>query len=421
MIGMVTKHGEELQVAQPGQEFESAPVPAPSGVATGGVATGGVADGYSTREMTDEQALIEEARRRQRRRRQRTSGIVAVALVGSGIGLGLSFGTGAPATTKARHRTGPSSAPPRVSSSVVLKHPEALAIAPDGDLLIANQGTNQIIRRTPSGTLTVVAGNGIAGYAGDGGSAIKAELDDPAGMAVGTNGTIYVADTGNNRVRAISPSGTIRTEAGNGRRSLKGLGGPATHVAVPQPVAVALGSRGQLYIADGAGIQLISPNGNLSTVLHAGAGVLNLNGTRTAFSPNAITVGTNGNLYVADFSPKLLMELTPKGQVVNSWPIYVTTAGLATVQDGSILVGDYGNFAVDRIVNNQLTVLTTFKPNSLTGLVGTFRPSGVAATRAGQVYADTDGTNGGTDTPAIAAISTTEQPQVLTAGTGTSH
>jgi len=79
-------------------------------------------------------------------------------------------------------------------------------------------------------------------------------------MAVGANGTIYVADTGNNRVRAISPSGIIRTVAGKGRLSFTGLGGPATRVAVPQPVALALGSKGQLYVADDAGIQLISPH-----------------------------------------------------------------------------------------------------------------------------------------------------------------
>lgn len=240
-------------------------------------------------------------------------------------------------------------------------------------------------------------------------------------MAVSSNGTIYVADTGNNRVRVISPSGTIRTVAGNGRFSFKGLSGPATHVSVPGPAAVALGSKGRLYVADAAGIQLISPSGHLSTVVHAGAGALNVNGAPTAFSPQAIAVGSTGDLYVSDSSPKLLLELTPKGRVVNAWTIYVTTGGLAAAPDGSILVGDYGHFAVDRIVDNQLTVLTTFKLNSLTGLVGTFRPSGVAATSAGQVYADTDGVNGGTDTPAIAAISTTGQPQVLSAGTGTSH
>jgi serine/threonine-protein kinase len=302
-----------------------------------------------------------------------------------------------------------------------LNRPQALAIAPDGDLLIANQGTNQIIARTPSGTLTVVAGNGTAGYAGNGRQAIDAELDDPAGMAVETNGTIYVADTANNRVRAISPSGIITTVAGNGRLSFTGLGGPATRVAVPQPVALALGSKGQLYVADDAGIQLVSPNGVLSTLVHAGVGALTVDGTPTAFSPDAIALGTNGYLYVADFSPKLLVELTPKGKVIDSWPISVTTAGLATAADGAILVADYGHFTVDRITNDQLTVVTAFTRNSPSGLAGAFRPSGVAVTNAGQVYVDTDGVNGGSDTPAIATVGATGQPRLLTTGARTSH
>jgi hypothetical protein len=408
---MATRHDEEVQEARAGQEPEPAAERAPRGVATGSPPTD-----VPPAEVTDEQALIEEARRRQRRRHRWIAGIVAVALVGAGLGLGLSFGTGAPAI-KAHHRAAPSSAaPPSVSSSVALNRPEALAIAPDGDLLIANQGTNQVIRRMPNGALKVVAGNGKAGYAGEGGRALKAELNNPAGMAVSSNGTIYVADTGNNRVRAISPKGIIRTVAGNGRLSFKGLGGPATHVSVPQPVALALGSKGRLYVADDAGIQLISSNGDLSTVLHAGAGVLNINGTRTAFSPSAIAVATNGDLYVADFSPKLLVELTPAGQVVNSWTIYVTPAGLATAPDGSVLVANYGSFAIDRIVNDQITALTTFKLNPPAGLAGAFRPSGVAVTSAGQVYADTDGVNGGTNQPAVAAISATGQTKLLVAG-----
>lgn len=411
VAGMATRHDEEVQEARTGQEPEPAAERAPRGVATGSPPTD-----VPPAEVTDEQALIEEARRRQRRRHRWIAGIVAVALVGAGLGLGLSFGTGAPAI-KAHHRAAPlSAAPPSVSSSVALNRPEALAIAPDGDLLIANQGTNQVIRRMPNGALKVVAGNGKAGYAGDGGRALKAELNNPAGMAVSSNGTIYVADTGNNRVRAISPRGIIRTVAGNGRSGSGGVGGPAIDAAVTQPVAVALGNQGRLYIADNAGIQLISSNGDLSTVVAAGAGVLNINGAPTAFFPSAIAVGTTGDLYVADSSPKLLVEFTPTGHVVNSWTIYVTPAGLATAPDGSVLVANYGSFAVDRIVNDQITALTTFKLNSLAGLAGAFRPSGVAVTSAGQVYADTDGVNGGTNQPAVAAISATGQTKLLVAG-----
>lgn len=97
-------------------------------------------------------------------------------------------------------------------------------MAPNGDLLIANQGRNQILRRPPNGTLQVVAGTGAAGFSGDGGPAVKAKLDTPNGMAVAPDGTIYVADTDNNRVRAISPSGMISTVAGNGTGLSPGAG-----------------------------------------------------------------------------------------------------------------------------------------------------------------------------------------------------
>ena len=80
-------------------------------------------------------------------------------------------------------------------------------------------------------------------------------------------------------------------------------------------------------------------------------------------------------------SPKLLVELSPTGQVLHSWETYVTEAGLSTSPDGSVLVADYGAFAVDRLTDNQFTAIVTFKLNSLAGVTGVFRPSGVAVDR----------------------------------------
>lgn len=414
VAGMATKHDEEVQLAKAVQEPESAPEPASRCVATGAPLTDVPPAG-----VTDEQALIEEARRRQRHRHRWISAIVAVALASTGLGLGLNFGTGAP-VTKTHHPTTPVPAPPPpVLSSLALNHPEALSVASNGDVLIANQGTNQILRRTPDGTLTVVAGTGKAGYSGDGGPALHARLNDPWGMAVSANGTIYVADTGNNRVRAISPSGTITTVAGDGRLGSSGVGSLAVDAAVGNPLAVALGSQGQLYIADAYGVQVVSPNGVLSAVIASSPGVLsNHGGPADAFSPSGIAVSSSGDLYVADASPKLLVELTPTGHVVNSWPISVTPAGLASAPDGSILVADYGHFALDQIVNGQITTLVTFQLNSVAGLTGTFRPSGIAVGITGQIYTATDGANGGTNQPAVAAISSSGQVQLLPTGTG---
>jgi hypothetical protein len=185
---------------------------------------------------------------------------------------------------------------------------------------------------------------------------------------------------------------------------------------VPDPYSVALGSQGQLYIADVNGLQLVSPSGVLTTVLPSGPGrTLRINGVGVTFSPTAVAVGSSGDLYVSDSSPKIIAELTPTGEVVNSWPAYVTVAGLATSPDGSVLVGDYG-FGIDRIANGQFTSFVTFSLNSLPGLTGTFRPSGIPVGSAGQIYAATDGLNGGTTQPALVSISSSAHVQLLTTG-----
>lgn len=89
--------------------------------------------------------------------------------------------------------------------------------------------------------------------------------------------------------------------------------------------------------------------------------------------------------------------------------------------DGSVLVGDYGRFSVERIANGQLTPLAGFSIDSLAGLTGTFRPSGVAVSSTGHVYAATDGVNGGTDRRALATISGSGQVQLLPTRSGADH
>jgi streptogramin lyase len=292
-------------------------------------------------------------------------------------------------------------------------------VAPDGDLLIVNQGTNQILRRLPDGTLQVVAGTGEAGYSGDGGPAVQAELDRPNGIAVAPDGTMYVADTFNNRVRAISPSGIISTVAGNGQpggaQSGAGAsGGSATGATLADPQSVAVGPQGQLYIADSAGIQVVS-DGTLTTLNPSGLGALGI-GPAAGLTADAITVDQAGDLYVGDFSPKMLIELSPTGSVLHGWGAYVAPGGgLATAPDGSVLVADFG-FTVDRVSNGQLAHIATFSLDSVPGVTGSFRPSGVAVTPGGTIYVDTDGANGGTDTPVLGVLDAQGQLQVLASG-----
>jgi sugar lactone lactonase YvrE len=364
------------------------------------------------------EALVEEARRRQRHRRRWTIGLVVIAIVAGGGGLLISSGNGGRVADRTvRHHQATVStptAPPQTPPSLPLglDRPEALAIAPDGSLLISNQGTNQILRYLPSnGQFQVVAGNGTKGFSGDGGPAVDAELDDPNGIAVAADGTIYVADTFNNRVRAIAPDGIITTVAGNGTfpGATESGGGTATAVPVGHPFAVAVGAQGNLYIADDSvGVQLVSPEGIISTDIPEGPG--------TFYDPDGLAIDSSGDLYVAAFSNKAIIEFSPNGTVLQTWVSYVTPAGLAVAPDGSIAVADEGRFAIEQISDGRLVPIATFSLDSVPGMTGTFRPSGVAVSPTGETYAISDGVNGGTNTPALLAIDPGGQVHVLDTG-----
>ena len=98
-----------------------------------------------------------------------------------------------------------------------MNFPTALRIAPNGDLYLSDANDNRVLRITPAGTATTVAGNGTPGFAGDGGPATKAELNAPAGLALDRYGDLFIADQGNNRIRRVdAKTGRIETIAGTG-------------------------------------------------------------------------------------------------------------------------------------------------------------------------------------------------------------
>jgi hypothetical protein len=349
---------------------------------------------------------------------------VAVVLAMGGVAFGVFIDQGStPPVPRYVHHSTTTSPPLRASSPTppVLNRPEGLAVDSNGDLLIANEGTSQILRRLPDGTLQVVAGTGTAGYGGDGGPAVGAELNMPYGISVAPDGTIYVADTMNNRVRAISPSGIITTVAGDGRSGgdqpgVGPLGKRAVDTMLSHPYDVAVGPQGKLYIADSTGIQVVSSAGVLRALTLSGVTGL---APATSALPNAIAVDQLGNVYVAAFSPKMLIEFSPTGVVLHIWGVYVAPGGgLAIAPNGSILVADYG-FTLDQVSNGELTRIASFSLNALPGITGTFRPSGVTVTPTGTIYIDTDGANGGTNTPALATVSQQGQMRVVDTGPNT--
>src|SRR5262249_22618194 len=149
------------------------------------------------------------------------------------------------------------------------------------------------------------AGNGGAGSSGDGGPATLAALNDPRGMAVGQDGSLYVADTSAHRVRQVTPDGLIRTIAGNGTAGFSGDGGPATQAELRSPPALAVGPDDTVYIADvdNQRVRFLRPGGTINTLAGGGATVDADNGpARQAVLSElhfGLAIGPDGAIYVS--------------------------------------------------------------------------------------------------------------------------
>lgn len=143
----------------------------------------------------------------------------------------------------------------QTSSCVVAQSPEVarpagLALGGQGNLYIADSGSNRIREVGLDGAVRTVAGAGTAGFSGDGGQAAQAQLNAPTGVAVDAAGTLLIADTGNNRVRRVSSDGIITTVVGSGAKGFSGDGGLPIRAQLSGPTGVAIGPDGSLYIAD---------------------------------------------------------------------------------------------------------------------------------------------------------------------------
>jgi streptogramin lyase len=160
-----------------------------------------------------------------------------------------------------------------VAGTATLNRPGDVAVAPDGTVYIADTYNNRIRRLDPKGQVVTIAGSGVAGYSGDGGLATAAALNHPGSVAVGADGTVYIADTYNNRIRVIAANGQISTVAGTGTAGYSGDSGPATGAGLFTPQGIALDGAGNLYIADTLNqrIRAVTTDGTITTV--AGTGV----------------------------------------------------------------------------------------------------------------------------------------------------
>ncbi len=202
-----------------------------------------------------------------------------------------------------------------------LKNPSGIAVDSAGDVLFADMGNNRIRKVSASGVITTVAGTGAAHFSGDGGPAAGAAINHAEGVAVDSNGNIYISDTGNNRIRMISTAGVINTVAGTGAAGFSGDGGPAISAKLNRPAGIALDAAGKLYVADcyNHSIRVIDLNGGITTLAGDGKpGFSGDGGSAVSASlkfPSGVAVNAAGDVYIADWHSQRVRVVDTSGTI----------------------------------------------------------------------------------------------------------
>jgi len=180
---------------------------------------------------------------------------------------------------------------------------DGLAVDGAGSIYYSNRFSHRIRKVGTDGLVRTFAGTGVGGFNGDGGQAVLAQLNQPTGLAAAADGTIYIADSANYRVRAVSPNGTIRTIAGTGQSGSSGDGGQATAATIYSADAIFVESSGSVLISHYGVIRRVAPSGIISTIAGGKSGFSGDGGPATAAAIGGdLRVGRDvlGNLFIAD-------------------------------------------------------------------------------------------------------------------------
>jgi sugar lactone lactonase YvrE len=245
-----------------------------------------------------------------------------------------------------------------MATNASLSSPDGLAVDAYGNLFISDSGNVRIREVTTNGIIMTVAGTSSGGFSGDGGAATNATLSSPQGVAVDAYGDLFIADSGNNRIRKINTNGIIMTVAGTNSAGFSGDGGAATNAKLFSPYGVAADAYGNLFVADriNSRIRKVNTNGIITTV--AGTNSSGFSGDGGAAtnaklsSPYGVAVDAYGNLFIADTGNARIRKVAIQGPILPV--VNVTAANAGNYQ--AIITGAYGS------VTSSVVALTVVLP-----------------------------------------------------------
>jgi len=282
----------------------------------------------------------------------------------------------------------PPTTPATATATSIGGQPHGVASDKSGNIFFS--AGNAVYKLSSSGTLTLVAGNSRAGYSGDGGQAVSAQLNSPVGVALDSAGNLYISDALNNVVRMVSTTGIISTFAGSGVQGYTGDGGPATSARFFRPSGIAVDASGNVYIADrqNHAVRKVTTDGNINTL--AGNRVLSFgysgNGgpanQAQLTRPTDVCVDSKGNVYIADYGNYVIRQVTTDGNINtyagNNTESFAGDGGVATSASldlpFGVAVDSSGNLYISTVSDNRIRKVTA--GTSGTGTISTIAGNG---------------------------------------------
>jgi len=321
--------------------------------------------------------------------------------------------TGGIITTVAGSATSGSGGDGGAATSAQLNQPEGLAVDGSGNLYIADVNNNKIRKVTTGGIISTYAGTGIYGSTGDGGPATSATLSSPATVSFDGSGNLYIMD-GNTKVRKVTLGGTISTVAGNGTQGFSGDNGPATSAELQGAFGTLVDASGNLLICDESNqrIRKVTPGGTITTFAGNGGNYIGNNGPATSAVltlPDAVYTDHAGNIYFPDKNTVLRVDAVTgtittfagtggtysatDGYPAISQPVW-SPFGVWGDQAGNIYIGCSGDYTVRKV--DPSGIMTKFAgiagTNGYTGDGGPAvnaaigHPQGITGDPAGNIY-----------------------------------